>query len=178
MQLRSKRVAALAAGAVMAAGIATTFGVSAASPDNSTAGTSRVTYSCGDPSAPRVEDINVTITAPASAAVGDTVTVEAGTLILEGVPFDSPAGSFHTELDITLGGSASGTITATGLSNEETPANTPIPFSGGEVALTLDQAGEASLTPGIIHSVDDGSQCTLVGEADAAATISVGAAQP
>ncbi|WP_156038634.1 MULTISPECIES: hypothetical protein [Actinoalloteichus] len=174
MRLSRKNSAVLAAGAVVAAGLATSFGVAAAdNDDNSLAGTSRVTYSCGDPADPRVEDIDVTITAPATATQGDTVTVEASTLILLGVPFDAPAGSFATELDIELGGDASGSVTAAGLSNVETPANEPIRFTGGETQITLDEPGQVSLTPATITSVVDGSECVVVGEAATAATIDV-----
>lgn len=172
MRVLGKRTATLAFATTAAAGL-----LLAATASPALADTVQVTYLCGTPGSVTVEPIDVTITAPATAVVGETVTLEVSTLRVNTLPFDVPAGATQVDMAIDLGGASAGSVTATGLSNVATPANERIQMVGGTAQLTLDSAGDVTLTPGGMESVIDDGTCTVDGTAPVAATIQVAAAR-
>lgn len=156
-----RRTALLAAAATMTTGLFAAAGAAPAMADTVT-----VNYDCvGYPS-----DIAVTIDAPATAGVGDTATFEVSSVVTTGAPQDLPAGEVVTDMAIVVGGAQSGTITASGLTNEATPAGQPVNMVGGEAQITFTSAGSVTFTPSTTTQVDNGAQCTVVGEAPVGAT--------
>ncbi|TQS44778.1 hypothetical protein [Cryptosporangium phraense] len=117
------------------------------------ADTVTVNYSCEVPlTGTLTGDVDVTITAPATAAVGDTVevTVQTGPAPFT-APIDLEAGSVTPSIEVTVGGAQTGSFTAQGTPNTEPiPANTPITPAPMTGSLTLTGAGQVDLSPGTI----------------------------
>ncbi|MFI5952551.1 hypothetical protein [Cryptosporangium sp. NPDC051539] len=117
------------------------------------AGTVTVNYSCEVPlTGTLTGDVDVTITAPATAAVGDTVeiTVQTGPAPFT-APIDLEAGSVTPSIEVTVGGAQTGSVTAQGAPNAEpVPANTPITPAPMTGSLALTSAGQVDLSPGPI----------------------------
>lgn len=137
-----RRIMAIGAAAVTTAGIIIAGG-SAASAD-----TVSVSYTCSGFGFP-VQNFtySVTITAPATATRGQTVTLQASIAATSPSSQNVAAGVNRAELDIVLGGASSGTVTATGLTNPSIQAGTPWRVEGGQAQVTLSNAGTVSFTP-------------------------------
>ena len=149
MSITVKRLAAL--GTMVAASAALVLVPSPALADTVT-----VNYSCEIPlTGTQSGDVDVTITAPATAAVGETVdiTVETGPVpILP--PIDLDAGSVTPSGNVELTGAQTGSVTVTGTPNVDPyPANQPVQLAAMTGQLTLTTAGDVELRPGAFSAV-------------------------
>lgn len=108
-------------------------------------GSSRPALPSGLPTSNRT--FSVTITAPATATAGQTVTLQAS---LAGEPASQSIepGLNRSELDIRLGGASSGTVIATGLVNPRIEPGTSWRMEGGQAQVTLANSGTVTFTPG------------------------------
>src|SRR2546423_5067126 len=90
-----------------------------------------VNYTCESPIGRQTGDVAVTITAPATAAVGDTatITVTSGPTPFT-TPLDLPAGSVTPSGTVTVGGAQTGSVDVAGPANAD-----PIP-AGSQVQLS------------------------------------------
>ena len=143
MSIPKRLAALLAASAAIVAIVAL--------PQTAYADTVTVNYSCEIPlTGTQTGDVDVTITAPATAAVGETVdvTVTTGPVpILP--PIDLGAGSVTPSGEVTLTGAQTGTVAVTGTANPEPyPANQPVQLTAMTGQLTLTTAGDVELRPG------------------------------
>jgi len=93
----------------------------------------------------------VTIGAPANANRGQTVTVTASIEQTQNYGAHLSANVYQATLDIVLGGAASGTIQATGLTNPEIQPGTPWRMTGGTAQGTLNTAGDVTYRPSGIN---------------------------
>jgi hypothetical protein len=93
----------------------------------------------------------VTIDVPASANRGQTVTMNASIEQSRNYGAYLSANVYQATLDIILGGAASGTIQATGLTNPEIQPDTPWRLTGGTARTTFNTAGDVTYRPGRIH---------------------------
>jgi hypothetical protein len=137
-----RRTIAIGAAAVAVAAVTLASG-QAASADTVT-----VKYTCGGWGLPTSNrTFSVMITAPATAAAGQTVALQAS---LAGEPSSSSIEPDlnRSELDIHLGGANSGTVLATGLVNPKIEPGTPWRMEGGQARVTLANAGTVTFTPG------------------------------
>ncbi|MFE3599930.1 hypothetical protein [Streptomyces sp. NPDC059142] len=156
-------------GAVL--GLVTGIGAGTAMAD-----TVSTTYSCAAGGQTLEVTEKITITAPATANTGDTVTlqvaVEHGTKTTGTVP----AKSVTAQMVVTVGGAGSGAVTATGLTNpEEIPQGTVPVLSGGTAQVSLSAPGDVTFTPSEL-TVDNGglkATCSPIGSVAAAATTHV-----
>lgn len=115
-----------------------TFGATTAD-----AGTATAEYVCGHPPAGGwLDNIQITINAPANAVRGQTVDLTVSMIESRPAP-SSPTDTKQATLEIILGGAGSGTITATGLN----PVSRTV-WTGGHAQATLANAGDVSYTPG------------------------------
>ncbi|MFF4224352.1 hypothetical protein ACFYZH_16010 [Streptomyces abikoensis] len=136
-----------------------------------------VSYTCTGPGAPSdVQSLQVTVTAPASVPQGGTadLTVEASTQLK--VPINVPAQAVTGELDLTLGGAASGTVTATGFTNPDpVPSGSGVTLTGGTASVKLDSAGTTTFSPGTakVHVFGVTVECAVSGSAPVAASTQV-----
>lgn len=179
--MRRTRTALRGAAAVVTAAGAVSVPVAAAGTAHAAAG--RVPYQCTIFSTVFDYDATVTVTAPASAKAGDTVTVKADFSDLPGVA-PLPIDSWTTSGTLAVSGAQSGTVPV------EAPKRTgPVPAHGavpiGEVTgqLTLTGTGEVDLAPGgLTIDADAGAQatitCTPKQTPATLATISVGEGGP
>jgi hypothetical protein len=104
-------------------------------PANAT--THAITYACTEPPFPSADaDFYVTITAPAVVRQGTTINLGATLTSADGSAVEVPAGGVTTSLDIKVGGVASTTVTATGLTNtSDVPKGRPVTQTGGKASL-------------------------------------------
>lgn len=146
------------------------------------ADTVTVNYSCEVPlSGTQIGDIDVTITAPATASVGDTVDITVTTGPTPFVtPIDLPAGSVTATGETTVSGAQTGTISVTGPANTDpVPAGTAVTMPPMAGQLTLTAAGQVDLTPGsstAVATIDLGTfsvPCTPTSPPGVAASIQV-----
>jgi hypothetical protein len=116
------------------------------------ADTVTVNYSCDTPLGTQTGDVDVTVNVPATAAVGDTVTVTVDTTAFPlSVPIDLAAGSITPSADLAVSGAQSGTLHVTGPANPDpVPAGGQVQLSQLSGDLTLTAAGQTDLTPGNI----------------------------
>jgi hypothetical protein len=151
MSALTRRPAAILAATVLAAATAgiTLFGSPAY------ADTVTVNYSCDTPIGTQTGDVDVTVNAPATAAVGDTVTVTVDTSAFPlSVPIDLAAGSITPSADLAVSGAQTGTLHVTGPANPDpVPAGGQVQLSELSGDLTLTAAGQTDLTPGNITSI-------------------------
>jgi hypothetical protein len=141
-----RRIAATAVGALTLAGA----GVLVAS--NAQADPITVNYSCQTPLGVQAGDVQVTVTAPATAAVGEaaTVTVSSGATPFT-TPLDLPAGSVTPSGTVTVSGAQTGTLDVAGQPNAEPiPAGSAVPLSPMTGSLTLTTAGQVDLAPAAV----------------------------
>lgn len=136
----SRRIAA--AGVAVAAVLAVATAVPAA------ADTVTVTWLCTSEAGEFTGDYHVTVTAPATAAVGSTHAVTVSAQGAQNQDQHIEAGTISATLEVQLGGAGSGVVTATGLSNPEIQPGTPWRVEGGTAQVTYPAAGEVTHTPG------------------------------
>ncbi|OLT37881.1 hypothetical protein BJF79_28705 [Actinomadura sp. CNU-125] len=178
--MRSARSALRGAAVVTAASAAT---VSPLAAGTAQAATGQVSYRCQIFSTQFEYDATVTVTAPASAGVGDRVAVEADFSALPGVA-PLPVESWKTSGALTLSGAQTGSvpIEAPERSGPIPPyGEVPIGTVSGEAALTA--AGEVKIAPGELTIVADAGAeaaitCTPQGTPPVLATIDVGERGP
>lgn len=177
---RTRTILRGAAAAVTAAG-AVAVPVAAAGP--ALAGTGQVPYQCKIFSTVFDYDATVTVSAPASAEVGDEVTVEADFSDLPGVA-PLPVNSWTTSGTLAVSGAQSGSVPIQAPTITQTiPAYGALPIGKVSGKLTLSTAGSVQLAPGALTIVAEaGAQatitCTLKDAAADLATIDVGAGGP
>jgi len=124
-----RRIAICLAAVAVAGGLVLAGGTPAA------AGTVTQRWLCGSiTGGTSYGNFHVTITAPATATVGQTATVTAAVT----------AGVIRASLVINLGGVGSGTITATGLTNPDILPGTPWRVAGGRAQITFTRAGDVT----------------------------------
>lgn len=136
----SRRLAA--AGVAVAAVFAVATAVPAA------ADTVTVTWLCTSEAGEFTGDYHVTVTAPATAAVGSTHAVTVSAQGAQNQDQHIEAGTISATLEVQLGGAGSGVVTATGLSNPDIQPGTPWRVEGGTAQVTYPAAGEVTHTPG------------------------------
>ncbi|GAA0478702.1 hypothetical protein ACFQ2B_02060 [Streptomyces stramineus] len=168
---RKRIVTGAACAAALAGG---SLGLSA---PTAVADTVSVGYTCTGPGAPGgVQPLKVSVTAPADVPRGGTadLTVEVTTSLT--APLDLSARSVTGEMRIDLGGTATGSVTATGFTNPaRIPSGTPVSLTGGKASVTLDSEGTATFAPGeaAVHVFGVTVTCTVSGTAPVAATTRV-----
>ncbi|UQI45469.1 hypothetical protein M1P56_14475 [Streptomyces sp. HU2014] len=169
---RRKRTTAVAA---LAAALTTGAAVLAA--PAAVAATVSVGYTCTGPGAPAdVQPIQVSMTAPASVPAGGTAELSVDVTTSIKAPLTLPARSVTGEMDIVLGGTASGSVTATGFTNAAVvPSGTTVKVTGGKASVKLDAAGTATFAPGkaSVHVFGVTVECVVSGTAPVAATTEV-----
>ena len=148
------------------AGVALTaavgLGTVAAAP--ATADTVSVSFSCAFAGAGHwTADYLVTITAPATATRGQAVTVTAALGSIGTANQDAPAGAYRAFMDISLGGAASGTITANGLTSPAVRVGDPLPLTGGVASVTFNAVGDVTYRPVRFVSTNRGFGCGVLG---------------
>lgn len=140
--LALKRIASIAAAIAMAIG-AVVIGTPAASAD-----TVLMKYRCGN-AIGGGWDFNwyITITAPANATPGQTVTLNISAE--SPTPSSQPvaAGVTFAYLDVRLGGASSGIVYSTRMSNPDIPAGSPLRYVGATAQATLANAGDVTYKP-------------------------------
>jgi hypothetical protein len=120
------------------------------------ADTVTVNYTCEVPlSGTQVGDVDVTITAPATATVGETVDVTVTTGPSPVIPpIDLDAGSVVPNGDVAVSGAQTDTLTVIGPANAEAlPAGVAVQLPPMTGQLTLTTAGQVDLTPGAANGV-------------------------
>jgi hypothetical protein len=105
--------------------------------------------------------IEFTITAPATASPGQTVTVTINRIVdHNNVLTDArPAGQDHVDATITLGGAASGTVSTTRLASPALQAGEFWRAETGTAQVTMPASGEVTYLPDTWHIVNGGWQC-------------------
>ncbi|MFE6610167.1 hypothetical protein [Amycolatopsis sp. NPDC057786] len=159
----------------VAATIAVAGGLTLIAPATAQAGTVTVTWGCGSPLGPGGQKgLRITVTAPAAATAGETVTIQANTVETTNHPWAEPAGRYTARLAIAVGGPAAETIHAEGLSNPATAEGTPLRLDGGTARVTLPTAGDVTFEPtGLLVSIDGIFRFVCGGTAPIAATTRV-----
>ncbi len=141
------------------------------------ADTVSVSYACTGPGAPGdLQTLQVDVTAPASVPQGGTAELTLTATTQMTIPIDVPARAVTGELDLTLGGAASGTVTATGFTNENAiPSGSGVTLTGGTASVKLDTAGTTTFAPGNakVHVFGVTVDCAVSGTAPVAATTEV-----
>lgn len=130
---------------IFAAGFALAAAVTAINVPAATADTVLMKYRCGNAVTGGWDyNWNITITAPATATRGQTVTlnVSAESTIPTTEPVE--ANLVFGFLDIRLGGASSGTVGSTRMSNPDIEAPTPLELTGGTAQATLANVGEVT----------------------------------
>ncbi|MEV7091531.1 hypothetical protein AB0M80_01690 [Amycolatopsis sp. NPDC051045] len=127
--------------------VAVAAGLGVVAPAAAEAGTVSVTWGCGSFGGPAgVKTFEITVTAPATATAGQTVTVQAD--LKQVAPAwgpTEPAGKYTGYVALELGGAASGRVDAAGMTNPAIAAGTPFRMTGGTGQLTLPTAGPVTL---------------------------------
>jgi hypothetical protein len=133
-------------GAALLAAVATTF--AAAAP--ASADTVAVTYICGIPpfGAYPPATYDVTITAPATASRGHTVTLTASVVNRATMTESKDVGFYKATLRIDLGGASSGSVETTGLANPALQPGDLWQLRDGSAQVTLTNAGDVTFSPG------------------------------
>jgi hypothetical protein len=172
----------------MAAGVVTAaFGGVVATGPAAHADVVTVNYSCETILGTQVGDVELTVEAPATAVVGDTVEVK----VTPGPtpftsPLDLPEGSVTATATAVISGAQTGTFELTGPANPEPiPANTPVTLQPLTGSFTVTSPGQVDLTPGNVTVTADVPligvltvPCTLTSPAPVAASIQVQEPEP
>ncbi|MEV5239156.1 hypothetical protein AB0K89_08580 [Streptomyces cinnamoneus] len=136
-----------------------------------------VDYTCTGPGAPDgAQPLQVTMTAPASVPQGGTADLAVEVTTALTVPIGVPANGVTGEMEITLGGAGSGSVTATGFTNPGAiPSGSTVTLTGGVASVQLDAAGTATFAPGnaSVHVFGVTVACTVSGTAPVAASTEV-----
>ncbi|MCQ4084755.1 hypothetical protein NGB36_30330 [Streptomyces sp. RB6PN25] len=170
----SRRYAAVGAAIVAMAGAALAFGAPPAMAD-----TVSVNYTCTGTGAPSgVTTSQITVTAPATAAVGSTVDLQVSLSTAQTAPIALPANGVQGQVVINLGGASSGSVTATGLTDPSgIAAGSPVVLTGGTASVQLSNAGSVTFTPGnttvTVSEFGATVNCAVSGTAPVAATTQV-----
>ncbi|WP_103353022.1 hypothetical protein [Amycolatopsis sp. CA-128772] len=127
---------------------AVTAGLALAVPVAAEAGTVSVTWGCGSIGGPAgTKTFEITVTAPATATAGQTVTVHAD--VTQVAPAwgggTEPAGKYTGTVVLDVGGATSGRADATGLTNPVIEPGTSFRLTGGTGQVTLPTAGPVTL---------------------------------
>ncbi|WP_410639480.1 hypothetical protein [Amycolatopsis sp. lyj-346] len=127
--------------------VAVAAGVGVFAPAVAEAGTVSVTWGCGSIGGPSgTKTFEITVTAPATATVGQTVTVQADLKqVAPAWGSTEPAGKYTGSIVLALGGAASGRADATGMTNPAIQPGTPFRMTGGTGQVTLPTAGQVTL---------------------------------
>lgn len=107
-------------------------------------------YSCGGIWTPLTHrSAEVTVTAPATAAPGQTVTVTVVRLVDLSRRLDQPvaAGSYRYYLRLTLGGAASGMVNSTVMTNPALAAGEHVRVENGTAQVTMPASGDVTYQP-------------------------------
>ncbi|WP_372672130.1 hypothetical protein [Amycolatopsis kentuckyensis] len=122
------------------------------------AGTITVTWGCGTFGGPAgIKTFEITVTAPATAAAGQSVTVHADVTFVTPWGSAEPAGKYTGRVGLDLGGAASGHVDATGLTNPAIDAGAPFRMTGGTAQVTLPAAGPVTFaTTGYVQFAPSG----------------------
>lgn len=128
--------------------LAATTGFALAVPAAAEAGTVSVTWGCGAFGGPAgVKTFEITVTAPATATAGQTVTVHAD--LKQVSPAwgggTEPAGKYTGYVSLELGGAASGRVDAAGMTNPVIESGGLFRLTGGTGQVTLPAAGQVTL---------------------------------
>ncbi|NKZ07591.1 hypothetical protein [Actinomadura latina] len=158
--MRRTRTALRGAAAVVTAAGAAAVPVAAAGTAH--AGTGQVPYQCKIFSTVFDYDAAVTVSAPASADVGDEVTVEADFSNLPGVA-PLPVNSWTTSGTLAVSGAQSGSVPIQAPKRTETiPAHGELPIGKVSGKLTLAAAGAVKIAPaGLMVVAEAGAQATI-----------------
>lgn len=152
----TKRIAATALAALAAFGLITT---------PATADTVVTRWTCINPfgGINGSWDFRITVTAPATATVGQTATLTAS--FYNTVPRGShvAAGTFTGQLEIAVGGAGSGLVYANGLSNPDTQPDQPLGLDGGHAQYTYSASGSVTFKPQVIRIFRNGVAVELCG---------------
>ncbi|WP_214413192.1 hypothetical protein [Sphaerisporangium fuscum] len=139
--------------AASSAVLALTTGLTLFAGGTAHAATTTVTYSCQTPIlGTQTGDVQVTIDVPATANVGDTVTIDVTTSPSPVTPpITLDAGSVTAAGDLAVSGAQSGTATVTSRPNSQPlPAGQPAQLPPLTGTLTLTSPGQVNLTPGTV----------------------------
>ncbi|TDC77806.1 hypothetical protein [Actinomadura sp. 7K507] len=175
--MRSRRTA-LRGAAVVVTAAAGAVAVPAAAA--AYAATGQVPYSCTIFGTTFDYNATVTLTAPATAGVGDEVTVEADFSNLPGVA-PVPVNKWTTSGSLTLSGAQTGSVDITVPEKAgPIPPYGEVPIGTATGTFTIGAAGDVKIAPGDLSILADaGAQATIAcapkGTPEALATISVGA---
>jgi hypothetical protein len=128
--------------------LAATAGLALTVPAAAEAGTVSVTWGCGSFDGPAgTKTFDITVTAPATATAGQTVTVHAD--LTQVAPAwgggTEPAGKYTGTIVLQLGGATSGRVDATGMTSPVIEPGTPFRLTGGTGQVTLPTAGQVTL---------------------------------
>jgi hypothetical protein len=93
------------------------------------------------------KEVRFTVTAPATANLGQTVTVHTGVSETVPRPTAVPANTNTAQTWIVLGGAASGDVYTSLVANPHIPAGTPWRVENSEALITFNQAGTVTITP-------------------------------
>ncbi|SEG54696.1 hypothetical protein SAMN04489712_106173 [Thermomonospora echinospora] len=158
--MRRTRTALRGAAAALTAAGAVTVPLAAATPAH--AGTGQVAYQCQIFGTKFDYNATVTVTAPASAKVGDEVTVEADFSDLPGVA-PLPVNKWTTSGSLTVSGAQSGSVSiAVPERVGPIPAYGAVPIGKATGKLTLTTPGEVKLAPAALSILADaGAQATI-----------------
>ncbi|MGC7098030.1 hypothetical protein ACPZ19_25450 [Amycolatopsis lurida] len=137
-----------------------------------TAGTVTVDYHCAVGGGIVAWDVQyrTTITAPASVAQGQTATVKIEYTGVKNWTTHSPAGTYNGWGSFKLGGAATGTVTAPGLTNPEIQPGEKMRFVGASAQVSFPAKGQVTYTPATFNY---GPNCIVWTPAGVAATTSV-----
>ena len=112
------------------------------------AGTVSTEWSCTTGAGGWLETYTVSVTAPATATRGDTVTLSATVTGSRPQPGPRPAGYFSNgSLGLTVHGAATARVTVTGMTSPAANDRDPYRLVGGSARLTVNAAGTVTLSP-------------------------------
>ncbi|HET6707187.1 hypothetical protein [Amycolatopsis sp.] len=138
--------------------LAAVAGLGLVAPVAAEAGTVSVTWGCGTFGGPSgIKTFEITVTAPATATAGQTVTVHIDVLHVTPWGPAAAAGTYTGRAGLDLGGAASGHVQAYNLTNPEIAAGAPFRMTGGTVQVTLPTAGQVTFaTTGYVQFAPSG----------------------
>ncbi|MBB5803221.1 hypothetical protein F4560_002989 [Saccharothrix ecbatanensis] len=117
-------------------------------PSSASASTADVVFSCTESGSAVVPlTYSVSFTAPTKVRRGTMIKLTVSAT--KPAPADVPAGGIDGDMEIVLGGTASGSITATGLANATAvPIGQPMVLGPGTASLFAGTAGVITYSPG------------------------------
>jgi len=120
----------------------------------------------------------VTVNAPATARVGDTITVTGSVMGTIERPGPRSAGGYVGRLDLEAGGATAGPVAITGMTSPAASGNDPYGLVGGSGQIALNTAGAVTFAPkratwAVATNTSYGWTCTNSGNGAVAATTQV-----